>query len=187
MAGKLLQEFLNAQDPIPIVAQPIPQHQWCPPEPQCYKANFDVAVFKSSNCADIGVIIRDWEGKSIRALTMTIPLSHSVVKLEALACRRAVQFALEIGLREVIFEGDSAPVIQAILTGSGDQSAYGNIIDYICCQAAALQFSNFYHVKRNCNLVTDALAKKAKNYTGLQVSLEDLPKDIVHKVFFDVH
>ena len=118
---------------------------------------------------------------------MTIPLSHSVVELEALACRRAVQFALEIGLREVIFEGDSAPVIQAILTGSADQSAYGNIIDYICCQAAALQFSNFYHVKRNCNLVTDALAKKAKNYTGLQVSLEDLPKDIVHKVFFDVH
>ncbi|KAL0002258.1 hypothetical protein SO802_016039 [Lithocarpus litseifolius] len=131
----------------------------------------------------IGVIIRDWEGNSFRALTMTIPLSHSVVELEALACRRAAQFALEIGLREVIFEGDSALVIQAILTGSGYQSAYGNMIDDICCQAAALQFSIFYNVKRNCNLVNDALAKKAKNYTGLQVWLEDLLKTWSPKFF----
>lgn len=38
---------------------------------------------------------------------MRIPLPQSVVEVKALACRRAVQFAIEIGLHEVIFEGDA--------------------------------------------------------------------------------
>ena len=62
---------------------------------------------------------------------MTVPLSQSVVELEALACRRVVQFALELGLTEVIFEGNSAMMIQAISQRSSDLSAYGHIIEDI--------------------------------------------------------
>ena len=45
---------------------------------------------------------------------MPVPFSSSVAELEALTCRRAVQFSIEIELRKVIFEDDSAEVIQAI-------------------------------------------------------------------------
>ena len=88
-------------------------------------------------------------GRLLGALTTSVPLAQSVVKLEALACRRAVQFAMEIGLIEVIFEG------------TFDFSAYGHIIEDICSQAAAFQFSVFCHVSHNCNIVADALAKKS--------------------------
>lgn len=47
---------------------------------------------------------------------MHVPLPRSVAEVEALACRRAVQFATEIGLHEGIFEGDAAVVIQATKT-----------------------------------------------------------------------
>lgn len=67
--------------------------------------------------AGIGVIIRDSHGEDIGALTMPIPLSQTVAELEALAYYRAVQFAMEIGIQQVIFEGNSAVVIKAILEG----------------------------------------------------------------------
>jgi len=71
-------------------------------------------VFKTNSSAGIGVIIRDGMGEAIGALTMPIPLANLVATMEALACRRAVLFAKEIGLLDVIFEGDSVEVIQAI-------------------------------------------------------------------------
>jgi len=40
--------------------------------------------------------------------------------MEALACRRAVQFVMEIRLRRVIFDGDSALVINAITQGGAE-------------------------------------------------------------------
>ena len=48
---------------------------------------------------------------------MPIPLSQTVAELEALACYKAVQFDMEIGIQQIIFEGDSAVVIKAILKG----------------------------------------------------------------------
>ena len=60
------------------------------------------------------MIIRDWRDEAIGALSMSVPATQSVVELEALACRIAMQFAMELGLQDVVFEGDSLQVIQAI-------------------------------------------------------------------------
>nr|POE97331.1 hypothetical protein CFP56_49462 [Quercus suber] len=100
-----------------LLSKTRPQHQWRPPDLHSFKANFDAAVFQATNTAGIGVIIRDSNGEVIGALSMPIPLSQSVAELEALACLRAVQFALEIGLRRVTFEGDSVTVINSIDRG----------------------------------------------------------------------
>ena len=43
----------------------------------------------------------------------------------------------------------------------------------------------FCHVKRNCNVVADALAKKVKDTLSLAVWLEDVPEDIAHLLVFD--
>ena len=53
-------------------------------------------------------------GAVIGALSVPISLGISMAELEALACLRAVQFASEIGLTRVVFEGDSAAVITAL-------------------------------------------------------------------------
>ncbi|KAK9989237.1 hypothetical protein SO802_029476 [Lithocarpus litseifolius] len=118
---------------------------------------------------------------------MPIPLSQLVAELEALACRRAVQFALEIGLRRVTFEGDLVTVINAIVRRSPEFLPYENVIDDIRFQTLDFQFSDFCHVKRNCNIVADTLAKKPKHCTRLQVWLKDLLEDIIPLVLFDVH
>ena len=53
--------------------------------------------------------------------------------------------------------------------------------------ALDFQFASFSHVSRICNVVADALAKKAKTCKGTQVRLEELPEDIASLVGFDVH
>ena len=59
----------------------------------------------------LGVIVSDWRGEAIGALSTSVPAAQTVVELEALACRRAVLFAVELGLQDVVFEGDSLQVI----------------------------------------------------------------------------
>ena len=75
MAGSLLQEFLDAQDSTPVTQEPSPAQQWCPPKAHTFKANFDAVVFKSNNLAGVGVVIRDWRGEAIGALSMIVPLA----------------------------------------------------------------------------------------------------------------
>ena len=77
-----------------------------------------------------------------------------------------------------MFESDSLIVIQALKEGSSGHSVFSNLIKDSLFQAAKLHFYDFCHVKRSCNTVADALAKKAKSGPELQVWLEDLPGDI---------
>ena len=64
-----------------------------------------------TDAAGLGVAIRDSSGEVIGDMSQRVPLPQTVVKVEALACRRAVSFAIELGLRELVIEGDYALVI----------------------------------------------------------------------------
>ena len=108
--------------------------------------------------------------------------------MEALACRRVIQFAKEIGLQNVFFKGDSALVIQAINEGLLAQFIYGHIIEHVLHIPTVVFFFFFFcHVKHNSNKVADALAKKAEDGVELQVWLEALPENIVPLALFKVH
>ena len=50
-----------------------------------------------------------------------------------------MEFASEIGLQRVIFEGDSAMVINALNHGSAEFSSYGVVIEDIRYQAMVFQ------------------------------------------------
>ena len=77
------------------------------------------------------MIVRDWRGEAIRALSTSVPAAQTVVELEALACCRTVLFAVELGLQDVVFEGDSLQVIQALNLDSTDHLTYGYILEDI--------------------------------------------------------
>ena len=150
-------------------------HHCCPPPHARFKANFDGAIFQSSNEAGIGVVIRDHRGEIIGSLSLRIPLPPTIAEVEALVCRRAVLFAKELCLHEVLFEGDSQIVINTLADGRAEQSIYGHIIVDILLEVAQLSFSEFVYVNRNCNRVADAMVKKAKTGLEFQVWLEDIP------------
>ena len=186
-ADNLLQEFLQAQEVELSPPRPQVMQRWQPLDPNIYKINFDAAVFRVLNLAGVGVIARDNRVDSIGAQTMPVPFRQSVAELEALACQKAVQFALEIGLTQVVVEGDFVTVIEALKKGTGQFASHGNILDDIRFQSTCLQYVDFSYTSRICNSIADALAKKASSGVGLQVWLEDLLDDIVLLVVRDVH
>ncbi|XP_075675111.1 uncharacterized protein LOC142644344 [Castanea sativa] len=104
VVGALLQEFIASQISENPCPQPSARHQWHPPKPGFVKANFDAALFNHSNSARLGVIVRDWRGISLGALSTHTPLTSSVADMETLACLRSVQFAAELELQRVIVE-----------------------------------------------------------------------------------
>ncbi|XP_075673362.1 uncharacterized protein LOC142642791 [Castanea sativa] len=186
-AGSYLQGFLQAQSKVPGQSQTPIAQQWRPPDSHCFKVNFDAAVFRALHRAGIGVIVCDWNGAVLGALSSSIPLAQSVADVEALACLKAVSFAQEIGLTRVVFEGDSAIIIGALNQATGEVANYGNIIEDIRQQVGVFQFVVFSHTSRVCNSVADALAKKAKVVMVEQLWLGDIPSDIAPLVYLDIH
>ncbi|XP_023876411.1 uncharacterized protein LOC111988835 [Quercus suber] len=186
-ACTLLHDFINSQTPKAPISRIAIWHQWHSPEQGFVKVNFDAAHFKHKNSAGRGVIVRDWRGANLGALSVPTMLSSTVVDLEALACLRAVQFAADLGLQRVIFEGDSTTIISAISKGTLNLSSFGSIVDDVWHSLPSFSSVIFSHVNHLGNIVADALAKKAFSIVGCHIWMEALPLDIAELVNFDVH
>ena len=91
--------------------------------------------------AGIGVVIRNSGGQVIGALSDRINLPAIVDDVEALACRKAISFALELGVEKVVLEGDFETIIHALNANSNCVSTFGHIIEDI--RALALNFVSF--------------------------------------------
>ena len=78
------------------------------------KANFDEVIFEDLKATSIGVAIRNKHGEVVAALAEQIPILDSIFTLETLAAKHVVHFVRELGLRKVVFKGDSESSIHAI-------------------------------------------------------------------------
>ena len=104
-AKEYLSEFqLKLPKPVPKPSKA--SIRWRPPVGKLYKTNFDEVVFRESGEAGIGVVVRDANGEVIAALAEKITFPGTMEMLEALAARRAVKFAVELGISLYEFEGD---------------------------------------------------------------------------------
>ena len=68
--------------------------------------NFDATLFAETGSAGVGVVVRDCDGQIIGALQQNIGSVQSVEMVEALSARRAMRFATELCVFQVIIEGD---------------------------------------------------------------------------------
>nr|XP_023896666.1 uncharacterized protein LOC112008569 [Quercus suber]POE55647.1 hypothetical protein CFP56_44752 [Quercus suber] len=135
--------------------------------------------------AGIGVVIRNSSGQVIGALSDKIHLPSTVDDIEAIACRSAISFALEISVEEVVFEGDSETIIKALNSDSSCLSPFGHVIEDI--RALALNFAScvFSYVKRQGNAVVDKLAKLAKYSPCPSYWSDGIPCDVQNLVVTD--
>ena len=73
-------------------------------------------------------------------------------------------------------------MIQVLNLDSTDHLTYGHILKVIRTQVAALSSVEFIFNTRHCNVVADALAKKAKNCRETRVQTGFMPEDIASLV-----
>ena len=75
---------------------------WTTPNLSWYKINFDGAIFEKEDKARLGVVIRNSEGLVMASLSQLVPLPYSVIEVESLVARRALEIAGELlGLIEL--------------------------------------------------------------------------------------
>ena len=97
---------------------------------------------------------------------------------EALTTRRAVIFARELSLFNIIVEGDCLHVIQALKCSGPCPLLFGHIIDETKRLGRVLRSCMFQHVRRDVNRLAHSLVKKVVLSTNLEIWIEDLPEDV---------
>ncbi len=135
--------------------------------------------------AGLGVVVRDAWGRPMASLVQRIKFPFSVESVEALACKRVVRFAIEIGLTKGEFEGDSATTVRALNNKDHSNATFGNIIANVKFLSSKLLLAHFQHVKRQGNFLAHALAKYARHSAEIEVWMEDVPPTLEHLLSSD--
>ncbi|KAL0005339.1 hypothetical protein SO802_012900 [Lithocarpus litseifolius] len=145
----------------------------------------DEIPIEDLDSAGFGIVIRNSLGSVRAALSQRVPIPFSVATAEALACRRAVEFAKEVSALDYIFEGDAEVLIKAICMEDVSNPKYGYVIKDILVLVRDFHFSSFNHVKRSSNQVANHLARRSKFGCELQVWFDTIPEDIAPLVVYD--
>ena len=95
----------------------------------------------------VGVIIRNCKGEVMAAMTAKGLLVGGSEEAEILACRRALEFAIDAGFTDLVVEGDNAAIMSSLSSSGADQSRLGHIIQDIQWLANGIRWVCFSQVK----------------------------------------
>ena len=126
----------------------------------------------------VGAIIRNEKGEVMAVMSAKGPPIGDSKKAKILACRRAMEFAIDVGFTNLVINGDNAAVMSSISSLGVDQSRLGHIIQDIQWLAQGPRWVCFSHVNRGANFVAHSLARYAKNVIEDMVWLEDTPHQL---------
>ena len=104
--------------------------------------------------------------------------------VEALAASRAINFAKELCIHQMVVEGDSLQVIKVINDSRPSWTMFGHVIAEVQILSSTICCS-FNHVRREGNKPAHALARRAILSTDFDVWLEDLSRDLDDVFQFD--
>ena len=148
---------------------------WQPPPPLIFVLNFDAALFSAFNSSSFGAIIRNEKGEVMVAMIakgLEVSCSEEV---EFLACRKAIEFAIDASFSELVIEGDNSFVMKAVLALQDDYSLLGNVIRDIHHLVRNLQWVRIEFTRRGQNRVAHELAQFARNIGQDLFWTEDVP------------
>lgn len=97
---------------------------------------------------------------------------------EALAAQRAVTFARELSLFNIIAEGDCLHVIQTLTCIGPCHMLFGHIIDETKRSGRMLRSCMFQHARREGNRLAHSLAKNTVLSGDTKVWVEAVPEDV---------
>ncbi|XP_059461760.1 uncharacterized protein LOC132190696 [Corylus avellana] len=158
------------------------EEKWKAPPMGKVKTNWDIATDSKQNRLDFGVIIRDDRGRVLTALSKTLNSIQELVVGEAMGALAAVEFSRDSGFFDVILEGDSKQVVDAITNTGPSWSKYEHIAGDIQEVRKTFRTWEVRHVKRVANEAAHRLAKAAIREEGEGIWLEDTPNSILDVV-----
>ncbi|XP_023929798.1 uncharacterized protein LOC112041128 [Quercus suber] len=183
----MLNEFQIANEkPQPMGVSTTMEVKLCPPQPGRYKVNVDGAVFAKRKQVGIGVVIRDSVGEVIAALSQKLARPFGALETKAKAMEVGVQFALDVGVRDVTFEGDSLCICNALRGVSEVPLFVQNIVFGLSHLVRNFRTYAFSHTKSQGNIPAHLLAQHAMGVESYVAWLKKCPSLIVSACAYDV-
>ena len=161
------------------VAKPKENLKWAPPPQRWFKTNVDGAIFKETNKAGIGVVVRDGQGCVLAILLEIVEGVQDADVIEALAIWRATRFAIETSFSCVIIESDSLSVVKAIQDTAETTCHIGHIIDDGKHLSMAMKSYKFHHTKKEANQVAHTLARNVIHFDTEMAWHEKIPSCVL--------
>ena len=168
-------------------AQPAPRAKhWNPPPQGMYKVNIDAVVFKEQRCCGIGVIIRNEKGQMMGALCKKVAAPWGSLEAEAKAAETGILLAWDLGLKDIVVEGDYELVMFALKGSVNPALVIQKIVEG--SQRCLSHFKTWRaeHVKRNNNGAAHLLARNALYVDDCVIWVEDTPLVIELQIQNDV-
>ena len=159
---------------------------WSPSIFPSYKVSVDAARFMAQKAVGAGVIIRDHEGKFIACLSKKFHAPLGIVEAEAKAFEACIIFAKEVGIRDLVLEGDSLIVVQALKQVSNAPSTVSSLIYGMLAECNEFRKVSFSHVKRQGNKPAHLLAKQALGLDDFSAWIEECPCFLEQALVHDV-
>ena len=151
-----------------------------------FKLNFDAALFLALNNSGFGAVIRNEKGEVMAAMAAKGPEVSSSEEAEFLACRKAIEFAIDAGFSELVIEGDNSSVMKAVSALQDDFSLIGNVVGDIHHLVRNLQWVRIECTRRGGNRVAHELAQFARNISQDLYWMEDVPPIVREALYQDV-
>lgn len=159
---------------------------WKPPPTDCYKINVDGAMFKEIGQCGIRVVVRNDRGEIMGALSKKLYFPLGALEAEVKAMECGIIFAWELGLRQVIIEGDSQVVIQALECETPAPISIQQVITRAKMWLPTFTSWETSFTWRNNNVAAHLMAKHAKDVIDCMIWVEDTSPIIIPQILSDV-
>ena len=132
-------------------------------------------------------MIHNEKGEVMAAMTACGPAVQNSEEAELLACRRALEFAVDAGFHRLIIEGDNSNVTHAISSSADNNSLFGNVVDDIRHLIGGLHWATICCIRRSGNRVAHVLAQHARFTIDEDVYwMEDSPPPAMDALYHDL-
>ena len=159
---------------------------WTSPPHGKYKINIEATMFKDLGYCGIGVVIRNDKGQMMGAMCKRVDFPLGAVEAEAKATEAGLLLAWDLGLKDIVVEGDSQLVIQALSGSIPPALPILKIVEGMKRLLVHFSYWKAVHTRRNANVAAHLLARNAKNVTDCVIWVEDTPPLIESQILHDI-
>ncbi|KAF7814434.1 uncharacterized protein G2W53_028403 [Senna tora] len=132
-------------------------------------------AIRSSGEGALGGVFRDSGGVVHGAFMALAPALNDSTLVEALAIKKGVEVARQMGVTDLVVESDSRLVIDMLNSNCNDSSLLCSIC--VSILDICLDFNDvfFKWIPRACNMCADKICKAARHVAGEQIWQDSLP------------
>ena len=143
-------------------------------------------VFRDQGSIGVGVVIRNYRGELMGAISKKIHLPLGAIEAEAKAMEEGILLAWDLGLKNIIVQGDSLAVVQALNGITSLAISIHKVIKGITWCLKWFDTWKISHSRRSSNTAAQSMAKEVDSILDNVIWVEDTPPSIADQLLYDV-